>query len=181
MLTLKIADFLESLRKTGRVLIIDGSPKFVHQIANSMVSAEFSDEVLLDFIIMGCIKILFTENAQEVGKRIFSNETSNARFEAFLNEAKERNGYTADYGREMIRGVFNRLKISLKADELSFNKLKNSSLTFIKPSELSLLDIEDDYGLSAFVESEIKIKVIDGDHASILDNKELSEFIASNI
>lgn len=182
MLALKIASLLEVSGKTGKVVIIDGSPKFIHQISNKLVPQDSTDDDLQELILMGCTKLLFRDSAQEIGRKIFSNPTAETRFEAFLQHAKERSEYSIEYGRHMLQGLFNRFKISLNADKISFTKLKNSSrLAFVKPSESSLHDIDDDYGLSDFIESEIDIKVIDGDHASILNNDELIQFITSNI
>lgn len=182
MLALKLADFLETLGKTGKVIVIDGSPKFVHQISNQLVPVDYTDDTLQDLILMGCTKILFRDSAMEVGKKIFTHESSELKLEEFLNQAKERSEYSVEYGRQMLQGLLNRFKISLNADKIAFNKLKNSTqLTFVKPSESSLHQIDDDYGLSVLIESEIEIRVIDGDHLSILNNMELIQFITSNI
>lgn len=182
MLALKIANLLENSGKTGKVIIIDGSPKFIHQISNQLVPVDYTDDNLQELILMACTKLLFRDSAMEVGKKIFSHESLESRLEEFLNEAKERSEYSIEYGRKMLQGLLNRFKISLNADKISFNKLKNSTqLTFVKPSETSLHEIDDDYGLSDFIESEMEIRVIDGDHVSILNNIELIQFITSNI
>lgn len=182
MLALKLANFLENSNKSGKLIIIDGSPKFIHKISHQLVQVEYTDDNLQELILMACTKLLFRDSAMEVGKKIFSYETSESRLEEFLNEAKERSEYSIEYGRQMLQGLINRFKISLNADKISFNKLKNSTqLTFVKPTESSLHEIDDDYGLSDFIESEMEIKVIDGDHVSILNNIELIQFITSNI
>lgn len=182
LLALKLANFLENSGKSGKVIVIDGSPKFVHKISNQLVSSDYTDETLQEMILMACTKILFRDSAMDIGKKIFSHKTSELKFEEFLKQAKEKSEYSIEYGRKMLRGLHNRFKISLNADKISFNKLKNSTqLTFVKPSESSLNEIDDDYGLSDFIESEIEIRVIDGDHVSILNNTELIQFIISNI
>lgn len=129
---------------------------------------------------MGCTKLVFREHFQEANNKIFSKEKSEERFETFLEEAKESSKYSIEYGRRMLKGLFNRFKISLSSNKIKFEKIK-SNLKFVKPSESSLNDIEKDYGLKSYSENEIEIKIVDGDHLTILNNDELVNFINSNI
>lgn len=177
MMTLKIAKLLENNEKSGKVLLIDGSPKFIHQLSNQLVPSDASDEQLQEIILFGCIKLLFRESAQEMIKKIFSNQTMESKLEAFLVHAKDYSMYSSDYGRQMINGLLQRFKISLNSDKISFSKLINSTLTLIKPSEMSLLEIENDYGLKEFVDNDVGIKLFEGDHVSILSNPNLVEYV----
>lgn len=171
LLALKIANFLEENGKSGKVVLIDGSPKFIHQLSNQIMTGDATDDQIRDIILFGCIKIVFQRDAQSIGKKIFAKESGDERFEEFLVHAKERSEYSINYGREMIRGLVNRVKIGLNCNDILFKKL-SSNLTLIKPSEAALHEIEEDYGLKEFSES-FDSKTVEGDHASIIRNSSL--------
>lgn len=173
---------METSGKAGKIFIIDGSPKFINKLSNQLIPKDYTDDDLLEIILVACIKILFGNLAQEVAKEIFAKESAEAKFEEFLRKAAEKGEYSIEYGRKMMNGVFNRIKISLNADKILFEKLKSSTqISLIKPSEASLLDIDGDYGLSDLSDGTIEVKVIEGDHLSILSNFELIQFIVSKI
>jgi fatty acid synthase len=126
---------------------------------------------------MAATKLLFGDAEVEIGRKIFANPTLDLKLKSFMEFARDRSEYSADYGQKMMRGLFNRLKISLNADKISFEKLESSSMTLYKPSEMSLNQIDEDYGLSEFTEQKLVIKNIEGDHVSILSNSKLIEEI----
>lgn len=141
----------------------------------------YTDDNIHELILMSCTKILFGEAATEIGKKIFANSTLDEKLKSFIEFAKERSEYSPEYGQLMIRGLFNRFKISLNADKIQFEKLKNSSMTFCKPSEVSINEINEDYGLNEFCEEKIEIKIIEGDHVSMLSNIKLAEEILKDV
>lgn len=180
MMALKIAKLLENADKCGKVILIDGSPKFIHQLSSSIVSANQSDEFLQEIILKSCIKLLFRESAQEVMKKIFtSNSSIESKLETFLTHAKDFSTYSVDYGRKMINALTKRLKISLNSHKISFSKLEKSTLTLIKPSEMTLVNFDEDYGLKNYIknDTEMDIKKIEGDHISILKNSSMVEYV----
>lgn len=142
-----------------------------------MMPTEYNDEHIQGIILHICIKLLFRDSAHEISKKIFSQPTMAERLELFLETAAQRSEYSIDYGRRMIAGLMNRIKISLNANNLSFPILKSSPMTFVKASESSLSGIDEDYGLRKFVDGDIKINVINGDHLSILSSTELIEIL----
>lgn len=177
-MTLKIAKLLEDANKSGSVLFIDGSPKFIHELFTQLSQNNSSDEYLQDIIIQVCIKLLFRESAQEVLKKIFTeNSTMESKLETFLVNAKEKSVYSIDYGRKMIDGLLKRFKIALNSDKIHFEKLMHSTITLIKPTEKTLLNIDDDFGLKEFVNGDIEIVTLEGNHASIIGNPKLVNYI----
>ena len=177
LLTLKIAKLLEDNNKHGKIILIDGSPKFIHQITNHLATNQISDENLQEIILMGCIKLVFRDGAQEMVKKVFSKTSMEERLETFLKHAISRSAYSMNYARQMIKGLQNRLKIGVNCDKISFSKLKNSSMTLIKPSEMSLKNIENDYDLKNLVGIDVGIQSVEGDHSSILTNPNLVKYV----
>jgi fatty acid synthase len=181
MLALKIASLLESKGKKGSVVIIDGSPKFIHDISTQLMPKEYNDEHIQDLIILSCVKILFADKAQEIVKKIFSNGSLEERMQSFLDIAKTRSHYSVEYGRRMITGLFNRFKICLDADKISFPVLTKAAVSFVRATQSPLSSIEEDYGLKKYVGSEMNVTSINGDHLSILSSPDMIQLLNSNL
>ena len=179
LLAIKFANLLESKGKSGNIVIIDGSPKFLNEMLNQLLPADCSDEFIKGITIQSCIKLLFRDSAQEISKKVFTKPTIEERLEEFLTNAVQRSEYSKDYGRKMITGLTNRIKICSNVEKLTFSVLKNSPMTFIKASESSLTKIDEDFGLKKYVEGVIQINVVNGDHLSILSSSELIDIINS--
>ena len=179
LLALKLTSILESKEKSGNIVVIDGSPKFVSEVVHQLLPTDCSDEHIQGLILSSCVKILFPESIQEISKKIFSHSLLDERFETFLQIASTRSEYSIDYGRKMIEGLIKRLKIILNVDNIKFSTLKKSPMIFIKASESSLSGIDDDYGLKKYVEGDIKINVVNGNHVSVLTSAELIDILNS--
>ena len=177
MIALKLTNILESKGKSGRVVLVDGSPKFVNDVVQQLLPMDCNDEHILGLILSSCIEILFPESIQEISKIIFSQSDLTKRFETFLEIAATRSEYTIDYGRQMIEGLMKRLKIILNANNIKFSMLKNTPVTLVKASESSLCGIDKDYGLKKFVEGDLEIKTVAGNHLSVLTSAELIEIL----
>jgi fatty acid synthase len=180
MLALKVASMLESKGKNGNVIIVDGSPKFIHEISNQLMPKDYTDEHIQGLIILGCVKLLFPDKAQEIAKKIFACKTFDERFQTFLDTAKTRSEYSVEYGRRMITGLFNRFKICLSADKISFPVLKKLDVAFVRATQSPLSTIEEDYGLQKYVSSELSVTSMNGDHLSILSSPEMIQLLNSN-
>lgn len=179
LLAIKFTSFLEAHGMTGNTLIVDGSPEFISAVANQLMPADYTDEHIQGIILMSCIKLLFRDSSQEISKKIFTKSSMEERFQTFLEIAATRSEYSIDYGRKMITGLQNRLKISLNANNLSYPIIKTTPVTFVRASESSLSGINEDYGLKKFVESDMKINVLNGDHLSILSSPELVDILST--
>ena len=179
MLALKLTNILESLGKSGKVIIVDGSPKFVSDVANSLLPTDYNDEHIQDLILLSLVKILFSESIQEITKKIFSHSELDKRLEEFLDTAATRSEYSIEYGRKMIEGLINRVKIVLNANDIKFNVLKKSPMTLVKALESSVSGFDEDYGLKSFVENDIKTHVVNGNHMTILTSSDLIDILNS--
>lgn len=179
MLALKFTNLLESKGKSGKVVLVDGSPKLINDVVNKLLPTDYTDEHIQGFILSSCVKILFPESVQEISKKIFSHTDLTERFETFLEIAATRSEYSINYGRQMIEGLVKRLKIILNANDIEFLVIKNSPVTLVKASESSLSGIDEDYGLQKFVKKEMKIDVVNGNHVSVLTSTELSDLLNS--
>lgn len=176
LLTLELAKLLESKGKKGSVTLIDGSPQFVHKLANLVVPVP-TDENIQGLILLTCTRLLFPDEFQELAKTIFTNKTWETQLAAFVEVGKTRSQYSAGYGSKMLTALINRIKISLNADKINLPTLSSTPLSLVKPTQSSAKDFDEDYGLSKFATQKIKIDTIEGDHTSILSNPELIKLL----
>lgn len=176
LLTLEIAKLLESKGKTGSVTLIDGSPQFIHKVANQAVPVN-TDENIQSIIILTCVRLLFPEEFHEVAKMVFANNTWEARLQAFVDIGQTKSKYSAEYGSKMLKALVHRLKISLDAGKLSLPTLSKTPISLIRPADSSAKDFEEDYGLGQYSAKKVDVNVIDGNHATILSNPELAKLL----
>lgn len=176
LLTMEIAKLLEMSGKKGSVTFIDGSPQFIHKVANLVVPGG-DDESIQSIILLTCSRLLFPDEHNEIVKRVFTHQTWETRLQSFAEVAKERSQYSAEYGSKMLTALINRLKISLNADKLSLPSLNDIPVSLIKSSESSAKELDEDYGLGKFCNQEVNVNVIEGNHASMLSNPDLVKLL----
>lgn len=176
LLTLEIAKLLESKRKKGSVTIIDGSPQFIHTVANQMVP-DNTDDKIQSVIILTCARLLFSDEFHDIAKQVFEHKTWELRLKTFVEFAQTRSHYSAAYGSKMLNALINRLKISLAADKLILPTLEHTQISLIRPADSSAKDFEQDYGLGKYSSSKVHVDVIDGNHTSILSNPDLIKLL----
>lgn len=172
LLTLEIAKLLELKGKQGSVTIIDGSPQFIHKVANQLVP-DNTDENIQSVILLTCTRLLFPKEYHEVAENVFANVTWESRLKSFADVAKERSQYGVEYGSKMLTALINRLKISLDADKLSLPILSETKISLIRPTESSAKNVDEDYGLGKCCSHEVNVDIIEGNHASMLSNPAL--------
>jgi len=65
------------------------------------------------------------------------------------------------------------------AASFDLNGLKKikSPITLVRPAEVSLQDIDEDYCISQLTSGTVTLKVIEGNHTTMLDNPSLSQII----
>lgn len=152
--------------------IIDGSPQFIHKVANQVVP-ENTDENIQSVILLTCTRLLFPKEYHEIAENVFSHTTWVSRLKAFADVAKERSQYSAEYGSKMLTALINRLKISLDADKLNLPTLSETPISLIRPTESSTKSFDEDYGLGKYCSQKVNVEVIEGNHASMLSNPTL--------
>ncbi|CAD6995485.1 unnamed protein product [Ceratitis capitata] len=76
----------------------------------------------------------------------------------------------------MVHDMFRRIKMAANFDLDKIESL-TTPITLIRPAEVSLQDIEEDYCLSKVTTGNVTLKVIEGNHTSMLDNPILPQII----
>lgn len=179
MVTLEVAKTLEERGKTGKVVMIDGSPLFFKCFTEFLGHADTSDEHIQDEILTSLVRLDFPENYQEIMENTLSEGDWEAKLESFIKFYDGEKSFNKKYSKEWIIALFRRFKMAQTLNEDSFPHLNSSKMTLVVPSEKLVPDIADNYNLNQFCSQIVEILVLNGNHVSVLHNAELPKFINS--
>lgn len=92
--------------------------------------------------------------------------------EVALSAVPESSPHSPKYQREVALGMYKRL-FGLVHYAPTFLKLA-TPITLFRPETAALQNIPEDYNLSQFTERPVEVKFYEGDHLTILENKEVA-------
>lgn len=181
LLSIRITKALESQGKTGKIILLDGSPKFIRTLANEHLPENFTDETIQSLVLANTITTMFPEDANEKVFTVLSEKSWDGRLLKLIEVSKDKKIYSNEYGIMIMNAFVNRMKLSLSLDIEKFPVNETTPVTLVRPSELSILDIDEDYGLSSYFKAKIEIKFLEGNHMTILENPKLSVIINNSL
>lgn len=176
LVTLEIARLLELSGMNGQVVLIDGAPPFLKHLVVDQMPDNFTDEALQLLLIINLIRMIFPDEHIDIIKAITASETWDDRINQLLDFAKDQNMYSKEYIRNMTNATFLRIKMAVNID-LNVIEPITSPITLIRPTEASMIDIVEDYGLSKYTTDAVHLNFIEGNHSSMLDNNKLIKII----
>ncbi|XP_043070750.1 fatty acid synthase [Drosophila grimshawi] len=174
---LQLAALLEQLGYRGHVLLIDGAPHFLTKLTNLHLGENFTDNSLYDLLFSSIVNQIFPEETKESISAVFHKlDTLKEKMDLFIKYVDKQNIYSKEYFKVMIEALFRRVKIAAKFDLNSIRDLK-SPIMLVRPAEVSLKDIEEDYCVSQLTSGKVTLKVIEGNHSTMLENPVLPQII----
>ena len=170
-----VAKALESKGMSGNLFLIDGSPKFIKTITTDQLSEDINEEFLL---LSNVTALAFSvEDSAITLRKILSEKTWDERVQKFVEISRPTSMLSDNYVTRTLNAALNRMKLSIQLDLNKFPLLNQTCVTLIRPSELSVTKIEEDYGLNSYSPIKIDVKFLEGNHQTILDNPKLSEVL----
>ncbi|XP_002137899.4 fatty acid synthase [Drosophila pseudoobscura] len=171
---LKLAQLLENAGFRGHIMLLDGAPHFLKRLTNLHLGENFSDNDLYDLLLTRIVsKIFHQESTAPAFHKINSLEEKMTLFMEYVEKQKV---YSKEYATTMVGAMFRRVKMAAKFDLDSTKNLK-SPITLVRPAEVSLQDIDEDYCVSQLTAGKVVLKVIEGNHTTMLDNPALAKII----
>jgi fatty acid synthase, animal type len=180
MLSIELASLLEKAGKKGSLMIVDGSPKFIQKMSSLLVPNR-SDDNIRNVLLVTCIRVLFSDEFNDIAKKVFSFSAWDDQLKCFGEYSVQRSRYSYEYGKIMLNALVKRMNISLDADKLQLSTLEKTPLRFLKASESSAKDLEEDYGLSQYSKQPIITNIITGNHVTMLSNPEIVKLINNEV
>lgn len=176
LVTLQIAGILEEAGLRGSVVLLDGSPPFLKKLANDQIS-NTSDESIYNYLMVLIVPILFPEDNGEIVKVVVSQPTWDDKLKKLIEFQKDQGIYSDNYVTNMCTAIAYRTKICLSVDLENIVPLNHTPITLIRPTEVSVIDIDEDYGLNKYSTQKINLKFVEGNHMTMLDNIKLTQIL----
>uniref|UniRef100_A0A336LXI7 CSON005087 protein n=1 Tax=Culicoides sonorensis TaxID=179676 RepID=A0A336LXI7_CULSO len=172
IITLEIARILEGLGKNGKILLIDGSPQYLKQITRHLNNnkAEFTDSDV-HAIMIKIMKSLIPLN------EIQDKSNWNSFKKVLISTLAEHFKFSEEYCTEIIDSIASRIKLMANAEEEPLRGKIRSDIVLVRPTDITLKVMSEDYGLSKYTEGKIDVKVLQGNHSTILENEGLLKII----
>lgn len=176
LITIKLAKLLEDLGLRGQIVLVDGAPTFLKKLVVDQMPTMNSDEGVQIVLISGIMRTVFPEEKIDVMQVMKNNPTWEARVEKVIEMATEQYLYSNDYLRTMANCLFQRIKMVIDYKNEANQTLK-SPITLVRPTEISIVDVEEDYGIHKLTNGTTSVKYVEGNHLTMLENPKLIQII----
>ncbi|KAH8379368.1 hypothetical protein KR009_004445 [Drosophila setifemur] len=177
LVALQIAQLLENAGFRGHIMLLDGAPHFLKRLTNLHLGENFSDNDLYNLLLSSIVNQIFPEETKESAAEIFYKISNiKDKMDLFMKYVEKQNVYSKEYSVTMVEAMFRRVKMTSTLDLESIGNLK-SPITLVRPAEVSLQEIDEDYCVSQLTSGKVTLKVIEGNHTTMLDNPTLPQII----
>lgn len=170
---------LENLGKSGKVIILDGSPSSSKKILSEMIGGSPNAEEAIQSIVLDIsLKYSFPNDTSDRKKAILAEPTWEAKLKKFGELYQVFELYSKEYCFKAATLLKNRMMAGYHLTLNDIPKIK-SPIKLVKPSEATVINEDFDLGLKAFSESEIEVTTLEGNHFTILEHQETFNIINS--
>ncbi|KAL7024910.1 hypothetical protein ACKWTF_013247 [Chironomus riparius] len=180
ILTLKLAKMLEDLGKTGKVIIIDGSPSVSKKMLNAIKpESEIDDQMIETLAMDSSLKYAFPNDTSNRRKQVLDEPTWDAKLKKLNEIYLDFEIYSKEFFSKATTLVKNRITAGyyLSLDDFAIIK---SPIKLVKPTEALVFNEEHDFGLNKFSDSEIEVTILEGNHTTILEHPDVFKIINSS-
>lgn len=179
-ITLELARLFERDGMTGHILLIDGAPNFLKQLSIATLGSDqtFSDGAIQTMLLHVICNLVFANDSpDEIFMTVAELKTWPEKVDRMIEFGIKANiDYSEQYLRNMLNALFTRLKSVFHFEQDSAAKIK-SSITLVRPTEVAVVDIDEDYELAKYTEGAINLKFVEGNHTTMLDSEKLPQII----
>lgn len=190
IIAIELARILEKSGHVGRILLIDGAPIYLKRLTHSMmqtISSHVSGSLENTLILTIFLKLCAVKRTEDFVKVLIEKQTWLSKVDLILEflPSDVRSTYTDIYLSKIIQAILNRVK-AISAYETAIGggdnvadprpKLK-SNIILVRPSLASFKDIAEDYELSSLTEEPVTVRILNGDHLTMLDGNDIIDVI----
>lgn len=178
IVAMKLVKELEIRGKKGRLLLIDGSPLFIKMVIDSDGNLDKSEEYSENFVINFIINSVFLEGNENIARSVLLHKNWEDRVtELCKHRGETSHVHSEAFYRKYLTAVKNRFIIMMNFDLNEIKKIESTSISLFRCSQASEGKIPEDYGLSRYSLKKVNVKIVEGDHSTILENPELANLI----
>lgn len=176
LIALELTKLLELDGKKGKVVLIDGAPQFLKKLVVDQMPSSDTDEGVQAVLISGLLRSVFPEEKIDAFQIMRDYPTWDERIDHLVEIGKEQYLYTVDYLRTMANCLFMRIKMVIEY-EIDKKQSLRSPITLIRPTEISIVDVEEDYGIQRLTRGEVLVKYVNGNHLTMVENSKVVQII----
>lgn len=147
------------------------------KIAQLVETNQTSDEEVQNQLITALIRLNYPDNFFDVAKEIFMETTWDSKMDKFMKIQETNQKFYRKDTKEFITAILQRFKIINKLSEAEFPSLESTQLTLITPADKLFPDIDENYDLKSYSARNIETATFKGNHVSILETVELSDYV----
>ncbi|XP_058453845.1 fatty acid synthase-like [Malaya genurostris] len=174
LLSTEIAKRLQAKGMSGKLLLVDGAPKFMKQLALQQLGDD-SEEFKRRFLFI-LISFVIPNQPTERILPIVQAPSFDDGIEKLVELSKERNLYSANYIRRIAKAVLQRIRMTAQICVEEDQSL-DLPITLVRPTEVTVANSDSDYGLSKCTTGPVILHTIEGSHTTMLDNPALVDII----
>lgn len=157
---------------------LDGSPEFLYGILTMTITFK-NDLQLQNSLICHTVDIIAPNNdvTKTLMEKLNEIESYEERVELAIKLSPVQSKYSNKFIADMAGVSYDRLKVVLNYNAKNAKKLK-SPIVLLRPKENPLnVAIDENYGLDKLTESTVTVHYLEGNHVSIIENKDAANII----
>lgn len=163
--------------KAGVLIMIDGSPLFFKHFSDAITPVSVPREYVQNEILRSLINLDYAETSDEIYKTALIGTNFEEKLESFIKFSNSDKRSNKKYSKTSIEALINRLWMTGELQLDSFPVLESIKMFLIVPTEKLFEGLPEDYDLSQYSSCKVPTTTITGNHLSIVNSSELSEFI----
>ncbi|CAH2052769.1 unnamed protein product, partial [Iphiclides podalirius] len=174
---LKLASVLENEGHKGVVFCIDGSPEFLYSLLTNTIDTK-NDVRLQNSLICHVIDVISPNNdiTKTLIEKLSGIESYAERIKYALKLTPVQEKYSDQFISSMSAASYDRLKIVL--DLKPIERKLQSPIVLLRPKDpMPFLTCDDNYGLDKYTEGQVTVHHLEGNHVSIIENKDCANII----
>uniref|UniRef100_A0A1A9WBK1 Uncharacterized protein n=1 Tax=Glossina brevipalpis TaxID=37001 RepID=A0A1A9WBK1_9MUSC len=176
-IALELVRMLEKAGFHGQLLLIDGAPHFLSKLIRLQMCGHVTDNNIYDLLLSTIVQIIFPEDIMELHQEQFDQlPTIEQKMNKFDEYIAKQSVYSPEYCKTMIHALFRRISSVVNCDLENFEPI-NTPITLIRSTKVALHETDENYCLEEITKGTIVMKVIEGNHTSMLDNPILPQLI----
>ncbi|XP_026740412.1 fatty acid synthase-like [Trichoplusia ni] len=179
LLILELASRLESEGFKGTVFCLDGAPDFLYSLLTMTISFK-NDFQLQNNLLCHTVDTIAPNNdiTKPLLEKLNEIESYEERVELTITNCPVQSKYSNKFIGAIARVSFDRLKTIRDFDPKAFKKLQ-SPIILLRPKESfsPYVVLEENYGLEKFTENTVTVHYLEGNHVSIIENKDCANII----
>ncbi|XP_077295534.1 fatty acid synthase-like [Arctopsyche grandis] len=177
VIALEVANILEKEGHIGRVFCVDGSPDVLKKIGKANLNTSKLN-VMQDTFLCHIMDLLAPKmDKKPLYTSLLAADTWDNKVESFIKYVPESVKYSKHYQKGAVRAVFGRVLSILAYDGTVSYKLK-SQVILLRTKDFPIGVVTDEqYCLQKYVEQPIQTHLLEGNHVTILENKDCANII----